>query len=50
MELLATIDDPAVIARILAHLGLPEARDGPEPAASVSAPRDAQPTLPSALP
>jgi hypothetical protein len=50
MELLATIDDPAVIARILAHLGLPEARDGPEPAASVSATRDAQPMLPFALP
>ena len=50
MELIATIDDPAVIARILAHLGLPGARDGPEPAASVSPPRDAQPALPFALP
>ena len=50
MELLATIDDPAVIARILAHLGLPGARDGPEAAAAVSPPRDAQPTLPFALP
>ena len=50
MELIATIDDPAVIARILAHLGLPGARDGPEPAAAVSPPRDAQPTLPVARP
>ena len=48
MELIATIDDPAVIHRILAHLGLPEARDGPEPAASVSPPRDEQPALPFA--
>jgi hypothetical protein len=30
MELIATIDDPAVIHRILTHLGLPGARDGPE--------------------
>ncbi len=50
MELIATIDDPAVIHRILAHLGLPGARDGPEAAPSVSPPRDAQPTLPFALP
>jgi hypothetical protein len=50
MELIATIDDPAVIHRILAHLGLPEARDGPEPGFSVSPPRDDQPTLPFALP
>jgi hypothetical protein len=45
MELIATIDDSAVIARILAHLGLPGAREGPEPASSASPPRDAQPTL-----
>jgi hypothetical protein len=50
MELIATIDDPAVIHRILAHLGLPGARDGPKPACSVSALRDDQPTLPFALP
>jgi len=36
MELIATIDDPAVIHRILAHLGLPGARDGPEPAVALS--------------
>ena len=50
VELIGTIDDPAVIHRILAHLGLPEARDGPESASSVSPPRDDQPTLPFALP
>ena len=50
MELIATIDDPAVIARILEHLGLPGARDGPEPAPSVSAPGGDQPALPFALP
>ena len=48
MELIATIDDPAVIAQILAHLGLPGAREGPEPASSVSQPRGAQPALPFA--
>ena len=50
MELIATIDDPAVIHWILAHLGLPGARDGPKPAFSVSPLRDDQPTLPFALP
>ena len=50
MELITTIDDPAVIHRILAHLGLPGARDGPEPAAAWSRPRDDQPALPFALP
>ena len=50
MELIATIDDPAVISRILAHLRSPGARDGPESAAVVSPPRDAQPALPFTLP
>ena len=50
MELIATIDDPAVIHRILAHLELPEVRDGPPPAAAVSPPRDDQPALPFAHP
>jgi hypothetical protein len=50
MELIATVDDPAVIHRILAPLGLPGAREGPEPAFSLSPPRDDQPTLPFALP
>jgi hypothetical protein len=49
MELIATSEAPAVIARILAHLGLPGARDGPEPGFAVSPPRDAQPALPFAL-
>jgi len=49
MELIATIDDPAVIHRIRAHLALPGARDDPEPAAAVSPPRDNQPALPFAL-
>ena len=49
MELIATIDDPVLIHRILAHLGLPGARDGPEPASSVSPPRDDQPALPFAV-
>ena len=50
MELLAAIDDLAVIARILAHLGLAGTRDGPEPAAAVSRPRDDRPMLPFVLP
>jgi len=49
MQLIATIDDPAVIHRILAHLALPGARDDPAPAAAVSPPRDNQPALPFAL-
>ena len=50
MELIATIDDPAVIHRILAHLALPSARDDPESAAVVSPSRDDQPVPPFALP
>jgi putative transposase/transposase-like zinc-binding protein len=50
MELIATVDDPAVIHRILAHLALPSARDDPESAAVVSPPRDDQPAPPFALP
>ncbi len=46
MELIATIEDPAVIAQILAHLEVPGARDGPASAAAVSSPRDDPPTLP----
>jgi hypothetical protein len=49
-ELIATIDDPAVIHRILAHLALPSARDDPESAAAVSPPREDQPALLFALP
>jgi hypothetical protein len=46
MQLIATIDDPTVIQRILAHLGLPGARDGPPPPAAVSAAPTEQPALP----
>jgi hypothetical protein len=47
MQLIATIDDPAVIQRILAHLGLPSARDGPPLPSAVSAAPAEQPALPS---
>ena len=38
MRVLATIDDPAVMARIFDHLGLPGTREGPGPGPPVSAP------------
>jgi hypothetical protein len=47
MQLIATIEDPAVIQRILAHLGLPGARDGPPLRSSVSTAPAKQPVLPS---
>ena len=47
MQLIATIEDPAVIQRILAHLGLPGARDGPPFPSAVSAAPAEQPALPS---
>jgi len=31
MQLVATIEDPAIIQRILAHLGLPSTREDPRP-------------------
>jgi hypothetical protein len=46
MQLIATIDDPVVIQRILAHLGLPGARAGPPPPSAVSAARAEQRALP----
>jgi hypothetical protein len=46
MQLIATIEDPAVIQRILAHLGLPGARDGPPPPWSMIAAGAEQPPLP----
>jgi hypothetical protein len=46
MQLIATIDDPAVIQRILAQLGLSGVRDGPPPPPAVSAARVGQPALP----
>jgi hypothetical protein len=48
MEVIATIDDRAVIHRIIAHLALRSARDGPAPA--VSSLRADQPAFPFALP
>jgi len=50
MRLIATIEDPAVIARILAHLGLSGSRDGPGPAPSAAAPPAAPPAEQHALP
>jgi len=35
MQRIATIEDPAVIQRILAHPGLPGTRDGPQPPVSM---------------
>jgi hypothetical protein len=46
MQLIATIEDPAVIQRILAHLGLPGTRDDPQPPCSATAAGTEQPTLP----
>ena len=46
MQLLATIEDPAVIQRILAHLGLPGTRDGPQPPCSMTEVGAKQPALP----
>ena len=46
MQLIATIEDPAVIHRILAHLGLPRRRDDPRPPCSMTAAGSEQPTLP----
>jgi len=46
MRLIATIEDPAGIARILAQLGLSGSRDGPGPAPPTAAP----PAEPDALP
>jgi Putative transposase len=46
MQLIATIEDPAVIQRILAHLGLPGAREDPRPPLPVTAAGAEQPALP----
>ena len=43
MQLIATIEDPAVIQRILAHLGLPGAREDPRPSLPVTAAGAEQP-------
>jgi hypothetical protein len=46
MPLIATIDDPAVIQKILAHLGHPGAREDPRPPEPLTAAGAEQPTLP----
>ena len=46
MLLIATIEDPAVIQRILAHLGPPGSRDGPPPPYAMGAVGGEQPVLP----
>ena len=45
MQLIATIDAPEVIHRILAHLGFPGATAGPRPPSS-GAPARAEPPAP----
>ncbi|MBF8261762.1 MAG: transposase-like protein, partial [candidate division NC10 bacterium] len=46
MPVIATIDDPAVIEWILAHLGLPGARAGSQPLSAGAPARAEQPVLP----
>ncbi len=47
MQLIVTIDDhPAVIQKILAHLGLPGAREDPQPPLPLTAAGAEQPALP----
>jgi hypothetical protein len=46
MQLIATIEDPAVIQRILAHLGLPGAREDPRSPLPLTAAGTEQPALP----
>jgi hypothetical protein len=46
MQLIATIDDPAIIQEILAHLGLPGAREDPRPPLPLTAAGVEQQALP----
>jgi hypothetical protein len=46
MQLIATIEDPAVIQRILVHFGLPGTREGPSPPCSMTEVGGEQPALP----
>jgi hypothetical protein len=46
MQLIATIEDPAIIQRILAHFGLPGTRGDPPPPSSMTAAEPEPPTLP----
>jgi hypothetical protein len=47
MQLIATIDDPAVIEPILAHLELPGTRDGLQPSFSMTEAGAERPALPA---
>jgi hypothetical protein len=47
MHLIATIDDPAVIQKILARLGLPGAREDPRPPLPLIAAGAERPTFPA---
>lgn len=46
MRLIATTDDPAVIQKILARLGLSGAREDPRPPLPLTAAEAERPTLP----
>jgi len=46
MQRIATIDDAAVIQRVLAHLGLPGAREDPRPPLPLTAAGAEQPAIP----
>jgi len=46
MQLIAMIDDPAVIERIRAHLALPGTRAGPQPSFSMTEAGAEQQALP----
>jgi len=46
MQLIATIEDPAVIQQILAHLGLPRPREDPRLPLPLTLPAAEQPVLP----
>jgi hypothetical protein len=46
MQLITTIDAPVVIQRLLAHLGIPGAREDPRPPLPLTAAGAEQPTLP----
>ena len=46
MQLIATIEDPAVIQRILAYLGFPGTPEDPQPPCSMTEAGAEQPGLP----
>jgi len=49
MQLIATIDDPAVVQRILANLGLPGAREDPRPRSPLTVATPEQQPLPGVM-